>query len=450
MRRPSKQQVKRISNKIIDRNIDRKVGEIFTSLPEDLKTTIGLGFYEMDGVVSDAIGERMDDFLGFNDYSEDDTPDSTTSVNGAFGTNGMYDGLDNFQDAEEMEVEDYNFSSFNELDFDHEFDNFSFKKLKKGIKKGVKKIKKGVKKTASKVKKGLKKLSIKNIVKTIKKAGKDIGNFVKKGALFIPRQSARALLAVNLRGHATKLAHAKKLYDKKGATKSDKKWKEKIDKKWKSLGGKNSSLWSAIRSGAKKKPLFCGAKCKRKLAKATGKKSGFLNANGQVIDYGKWQLDPNRLKSLLKDSLGQSNAEPISTATLLATGGTVVASVIGLVGGMKQSKSAEKMQKDALEVQKASDDKQYELMAKEQDITKEEAKRQLDLVQKQVTDELDPVNQILNNPNLTQKQKTEAVKQVQEVLAVKEGQKKSKILLYAGIGLVALLGAYFVFSGNKK
>ena len=117
---------------------------------------------------------------------------------------------------------------------------------------------------------------------------------------------------------------------------------------------------------------------------------------------------------------------------------------------MKQSKSAEKMQKDALKVQKASDDKQYELMAKEQDITKEEAKRQLDIVEKQITDELDPVNQILNNPNLTQAQKTEAVKQVQEVLAVKSKAKKSKIILFAGIGLVALLGAWFVLSGNKK
>ena len=87
MRRPSKEQINRISTKKINKAIDRNVKKIVSEMPIDEQTTIALGFYEMDGVVSDAIGERMDDFLGFNDYSEDDTPDSTTSVNGAFGTN---------------------------------------------------------------------------------------------------------------------------------------------------------------------------------------------------------------------------------------------------------------------------------------------------------------------------------------------------------------------------
>ena len=83
-------------------------------------------------------------------------------------------------------------------------------------------------------------------------------------------------------------------------------------------------------------------------------------------------------------------------------------------------------------------------MANEQGIKKEEAKRQLDIIEKKVTDELDPVNQILNNPDLTAEQKQEAVKQVQEVLEVKDEKKKSKLLLYAGIGLVALIAIGFV------
>jgi hypothetical protein len=455
MRRPSKEQVSKVVNSQIDRAVDKQVAKIVSKMPLDEQTTIAYGFYDMDGIYADAIAEKMEDFLSFTDYSEDDTPDSTTAVNGAFGTNGRFDGLDNFQDENEMQVGDYNFSSFNELDFDHEFDEDyhpffkkGFKSIGKKIKKVGKKISKGAKKIASKVKKGVKKITIKNIVKTVKKAVKDVGNFVKKGVLFIPRQSARGLMAVNFRGVASKMQHAKNLNDKKGASSKDKAWKKKLDKKWKALGGKNSWLWSAVKSGSKKKPLFCGAKCKQKLAKATGKKSGFLNANGQVIDYGKWELDPTRIKSLLKDGLGQSNIEP-ATATLIATGGAVVGSLIALVGGMKQSKSAEKMQKDALKVQKEADDKQYKLMAEQQNITKEEAKKQLDLVEKQITDELDPVNQILNNPNLTQEQKTEAVKQVQEVLAVKEGQKKSKILLFAGIGIAVILGVVFIMSGKK-
>tara|TARA_R110000851_G_scaffold261458_1_gene413981 strand:+ start:240 stop:1580 length:1341 start_codon:yes stop_codon:yes gene_type:complete len=446
MRRPSKEQINRISTKKINKAIDRNVKKIVSEMPIDEQTTIALGFYEMDGIYADAIAEKMEDFINFNDYSESDTSDSTTSVNGEFGTNGTYDGLDNFQDTNEYEFDEdeINFSNFNELDFDHEFDNFSINKFKKGVKKIAKKVKKGVKKIHSKVKKGIKKLSIKNIVKTVKKAVKDVGTFVKKGVLFIPRQSARALIALNLRGIADKMNYSKILYDK-----GDKKYKEKIDRKWRSLGGKNSWLWSSIRSGAKKKPLFCGAKCKRKLAKATGKKSGFLNANGEVIDYGKWELDPSRLKSLLKDGLSNHNVDP-ATATLVATGGAIITTLIGVVAGQKAQKSTEKMHDKALKQQKATDEKQYKLMAKEQDITKEEAKRQLDIVEKQITDELDPVNQILNNPNLTQAQKTEAVKQVQEVLAVKSKAKKSKIILFAGIGLVALLGAWFVLSGNKK
>ena len=449
MRRPSREQVNKISSRKINKAIDRNIKKIVNEMPIDEQTTIALGFYDMDGIYADAIAEKMEDYINFNDYPESDTPDSTTSVNGSFGTNGSFNGLDNFQDSNEMEVDDYNFSSFNELDFDHEFDNFSLNKFKKGVKKIAKKVKKGVKKIHSKVKTGIKKLSIKNIVKTVKKAVKDVGTFIKKGVLFIPRQAARGLFAINLRGWATKMQHAKNIHDKKGASKKDKKYKEKVDRKWRGLGGGVGSLWSAIKSGSKKKPLFCGAKCKRKLAEATSKKSGFYGADGS-INYGKYQLDPSRLKSLLKDNLGQYNVEPISTGTLLATGGGVVASLIGLLGSMKMSKSQEKMQKKAIETQEKSDKKQYELMAKEQDISKEEAKRQLDLVEKQVTDERDPVNQILNNPNLTQAQKTEAVKQVQEVLAVKSKAKKSKIILFAGIGLVALLGIWFVMSGSGK
>ena len=100
--------------------------------------------------------------------------------------------------------------------------------------------------------------------------------------------------------------------------------------------------------------------------------------------------------------------------------------------------------KEENEKARKQEDKQLELMAKEQGIKKEEAKRQLDIIEKQVKDELDPVNQILNNPDLTAEQKQEAVKQVQEVLAVKEEKKKSKLLLYAGIGRVALIAIGFV------
>ena len=89
-------------------------------------------------------------------------------------------------------------------------------------------------------------------------------------------------------------------------------------------------------------------------------------------------------------------------------------------------------------------EKELELVAKEQGIKKEQAKRELDIIEKKVQAELDPVNQILNNPDLTQDEKNEAVKQVNQALEVKDQRKKSNLLLYAGIGLVALLGIGFL------
>ena len=114
MRRPSKEQINRISTKKINKAIDRNVQKIVSEMPIDEQTTIALGFYEMDGIYADAIAEKMEDFINFNDYSESDTSDSTTSVNGEFGTNGTYDGLDNFQDTNEYEFDEdeINFSKY--------------------------------------------------------------------------------------------------------------------------------------------------------------------------------------------------------------------------------------------------------------------------------------------------------------------------------------------------
>ena len=65
-----------------------------------------------------------------------------------------------------------------------------------------------------------------------------------------------------------------------------------------------------------------------------------------------------------------------------------------------------------------------------------------------VKDELNPVNQILNNPNLTAEEKKEAVKQVEQALDTKAGRKKSKLLLIGGLVIAGLLAV--VFLAKKK
>ena len=410
-----------------EREINKRVYQIVKEMPLDERVAVAYGFYDMDGIYGDHFAE----FMNFEDG--DTSPDATTSINGAFGTNGIYEGLDNFQD---FDGDDY----ATDDEYDNLFTKKSRRKLKKGFKKVTKKIGSGIKKTAGKIKKGIKKVSLKNIGKGLKKVGqtigkgiKAVGNIIKKGALFVPRQAARGLIALNFRGSATKM----------NAALRDSKYKKKLESKWKKMGGSWSKLKKVISIGKNKKPKLCGVKCKQKIAKATGKKSGFINADGSV-NYGNYQLDPQRLREVVKETIGQYNAEPASTATLVAAGAGVVASLIGVIGGVKLQKKEQEFLKEENEKARKQEDKQLELMATEQGIKKEEAKRQLDIIEKQVKDELDPVNQILNNPDLTAEQKQEAVKQVQEVLEVKEEKKKSKLLLYAGIGLVALIAIGFV------
>jgi hypothetical protein len=427
-----------------DRELERKAYQIVKEMPVDERVAVAFGFYDMDGVYADA-------FDGFNNFEDGDTsPDATTSVNGAFGTNGMYDGLDNFQDG-----------FINDFDGDDDdFDNLLSKKSRKRRKKrrqkrkeykkqglSRKEARKKARKEAeaevpNKLKRKLKKVSIKNVGKGLKKIGqkigkglKAVGNVIKKGALFVPRQAARGLIALNFRGVASKIQAVKD-------NPANKSYKSKLESKWKKLGGKVSKLYTAAKSGAKKKPLLCGAKCKQNLAKATSTKKGFLGADG-VVNYGRYQLDPRALKSELRAALGEFNVEP-ATATLIAAGSGIVGTVIATISGAKQRKQDQKQFEDTLKQQKINDDREYELMAEQQNITKEEAKKQLDLIEKQVTDELNPINQVLNNPDLSQEEKNEAVKQIESALETKAARKKSNILLYAGIGLIALLGIGFI------
>ena len=396
----------------MDKKTEQKALRLLKKLPLDEQTAIGYGFYEFDQTYIDRVTQpKFDAFWGFESDDEDNTPDSTTSVDGKF------DVYDRFESS----GSDAEYDEYLELNPDAEYDEF--------FKKGFRSIGRKIKKVAKKVKKGLKKLSIKNIVKTVKKAVKDVGNFIKKGALFLPRQAARALLALNYRGFAEKLAWAKK---------NDKKKKAQLDKKWANLGGKNSWLWSAVRKGQNKKALFCWAKCKEKLRKATAKKKkkGFDGADGG------YELDNAKLMALVRDEKDWHNAVVTTgTAVMVGLGGSVIAALGGYLASVPQSKALKEQTKNA----KIRDDKELKLMAKQQGITKEEKKAELKLMEKKVNDSLNPVNQILNNPLLSPEEKKLAVVEVEKALSTKAGRKTKKYLVLAGIGLVVVVILAMVF-----
>ena len=434
-------------------HIDKKVGQVMNKLPQDERVAIGLGFYQMDGKLAEELDkDQYDNFFGFNDYPNDDTPDSTTSVNGDFGTEGEWNGLTEFQNfSHDIESDD---------DFDNLFTKKSRRKLSKGFKKitkklSIKNIKKGL--TLKSIGRGIKKAG-KQVVKGVKKVGKAIGkgikavaNVIKHAVLFLPRQAARGLIALNYRGVAYKLAYQQK--------NNKSKWK-KIESKWRKLGGKNSWLKSAINKGKNKKALFCGAKCKKKLAKQTAKKKNFaghnfLNANGSA-NYGNYELDPTKLMRILKETPIQTDPEnPEEFHNVVCAGACVTGVMVGLggsiIGGLAtylSSVPANKALKQQVKDAKTRDDKELKLMAKQQGISKKQAEDQLKLMEMKVKDELNPVNQILNNPNLSPAEKKEAVKQVEQALDTKAGRKKSKLLLVGAMAIIGLIAVVFLAKKN--
>lgn len=87
-----------------------------------------------------------------------------------------------------------------------------------------------------KLKRSLKKISIKKIFKGVKAVG-----------LVVPRKAFLGLVALNVRGLATRLTKAPA---------------NKVKKQWEKMGGKPSVLMSAISKGAKKRPLLGGGRIK--------------------------------------------------------------------------------------------------------------------------------------------------------------------------------------------
>jgi len=245
-------------------------------------------------------------------------------------------------------------------------------------------------------------------------------NKVAKGVVVVtlatPRASFLSLLRLNFRGLAYKL------YNAQSQSRYANVWK-KVKEKWEKLGGKLVSLERGISAGKNKKPLFCGARCKGKLVKYT--KKGF---------DGSYFIDTEKLNRDIHDSLENNENydhftgfDDITIAGWVAMGSSVVGAITGVVASVKTNKR----QDAELQLQK-------DIANKELDLLSDAQKKQIALAEKQITNELDPRNQILNNPDLTNQEKQASIKLLDDTLQTKSKRDIKKYIIYGAIGLVGI------------
>jgi|TARA_R110000822_G_scaffold18590_4_gene61330 hypothetical protein len=301
---------------------------------------------------------------------------------------------------------------------DEEFDNFLTKKSR-----ARRKLRKGGMSKQDALK-AIPKDSFKTIAqKTLKRAGsnlKKVGSFIKNQAMFIPRQAARALIALNYRGMAYKLNYVK--------TQKADRWNA-IKDKWVKMGGSVSKLEGVVGIGKNKKYLFCWAKCKAKIGTFT--KSSFNGAGGI-------EVDTNKLLQSYEREREYNNVAGVDDAVYAATitaGGLVVNELVKLVGKIPENKLATKQ----FEEEQLVNEQTLDLMAKEQNTDKETLRRELDIKEMAAMTAVSPINQIMQNPDLSPAEKEEAVKQVNEALEVKGKRDIKKYAIIGGIALIAIV-----------
>ena len=402
-----------------------EIQNIVESMPQDEQSSLALGFYNFDRYMQKEMDRDYATFVPhgwsspqpwgeydvnsdyYDEFNAGDTSvDSRGSVNGDWGALHDYGRTDNF--------------------VDDEYNHFLTKKararrkVRKDLRKGGM-SRKDARQTAVKQ---IPKDSLKTIAqKSLKRVGsnlKKVGNVVKSGALFIPRQSYRLLLTLNFRGLSTRLAWIKK---------NDSSLWKKVESKWKALGGKVSSLEASINAGKGKKMLFCFRACKAKMNKRYVNKN-FSGAAGVEINKDALYAD-------LNEAHGYSNVEPATTITaaVITSAATIISAVGNTIGKVGENKAM----REETARQQSLDDEQVKLMAQQQGIDEEQMKRQLDMEENALMAELDPINQIMQNPDLTPSEKAEAVKQVKEGLETKGKRDIKKYALIGGIALVAIV-----------
>ena len=364
--------------------------EVIRELPYEERSALAFGF---------PIPETSEFVSNFVNESEDE--ESTTDVNGDWSSlnqNSMMDFDGGFDFA------------------DDDFDNFLTKKARERNKKKreLKKDNRDSGMSRKDARKSAREQALKEIprdsLKTIaKNTIKKVGRAIKVGALIIPRASFLSLMMINFRGFAWKFNEVmtNPKYSKKLA---------QLKEKWNKLGGNwnNNKFQNAINRGKSKKPFFCGKKCKKKLADGNIKRS----FDGNVEFYNAGGFDD------------------VAVGVWIGLG----ASVIGALGGIATSVITTKGKESEIRASK-------DIAEKELATLSESEKRRIALAEKKLVAEGDPIMQIQNNPNLTAKQKYEAIAQVQEAT---EKTNTSNLKKYAIIGGLALVGILVLIKAVKS
>jgi hypothetical protein len=331
-------------------------------------------------------------YNNFNDKLE--STGTTTDVNGAWKPLGVnnFDGFDFVDDS---------------------YDNFLTKKSRERNerKKELRDEGKSRKDARKQAKEEIPKDKLKDIAKNV---GKGIGRGIVVGALSIPRASYLSLLALNFRGNAYKIKAIANLENGTPAS-----VKEELQKKWYKLGGDWDALVKSAMNGAKRKPFFCGKKCKKELIDKNYKKSSF---NGEVLDFDTFSYP--------------TGVEEVGVGVWIG----LASSVIGALSGIIIKGQEGKQQKREIE--------SVEKLAEQENKTLSEAdKRAYDLEMAKLNKEVDPKVLITNNPNLTPQEKTMALTQLDEATTKETSQNFKKYALYGGI---AIIGIFAISKFMKK
>jgi hypothetical protein len=310
-------------------------------------------------------------------------------------------------------------STFDGFEFADEYDNFLTKKSRERRKR-----KKQLRKEEGLSRKEARQQAREEIPPTtLKEVAKKVGGGIKRGfmvgALAVPRASFLSLIAINFRGFGWKLSN---IINKRNGTPAS--VERELKAKWDKLGGKWGKLVKAINSGAKKKkPFFCGKKCKKKLVEA-GAKRNFANFNSSELDF-----DP------YFNSAGGIDLAVVGTWVGLGTG------VIGATAPIINKAIENKREKEAIANEKAIAEQSLANMS-------EQEKREVALAEQKLKLEADPKNVILQNPNLSAEEKALALKQLDEATSTQDTRNLKKYALLGGLGLVGIFLLYKMFKSK--
>lgn len=304
-------------------------------------------------------------------------------------------------------------SDFDGFDFanEDEYDNFLTKKSRerRERKKELRDEGKSRKEAREQALEEIPRDSLKEVASNV---AKGVGRGIVVGALSIPRASYLSLLALNFRGNAYKIMAV--VNKENGNTEA---LLKQIKDKWYKLGGDWDSLVKNAQIGAKKKPFFCGKKCKKALVDKNYKRSSF---DGGDLDFETYS--------------SVTGVEEVAVGTWIGLGSAVLSAMATITAKAIESNTQKK------EIQSAERIANAEL----QTLTESE-KRQIALAEKELSSSVDAKNLILTNPNLSQQEKQVALKQLDEATSKETTQNFKKFALYGGLAVVGIYVATKIF-----